>query len=1324
MTTSFISEYVNEFAKMDDAQAAVRKTTGMTKEEVEALNEELQKIDTRTSVENLNKIAEQGGRIGVAKKDILSFTKAIDVANVALGDSFSGGAEEIANVLGKLKTAYQETKDMEIEDAYMAIGSAINEVGANSKAGEQNIANFTTRVGALPEVFKPSIEEAIALGAAFEENSIDAEVASRSYGILLRTAAQDVAKFAAVMQQPVDAVEALINTNPMEFALQFSESLKGMNATQVAVTLSDLKLNADGVNKAIGAMSSNADRFREILSISQTAFSESTSLMNEFSVVNYNAAAALEKSENAVNKAKSALGESLIPVQTLLNEGTAKTLTILSELTKWAAQNMGTIGIYAGLLTALWVAKNKNLIIDNLQIVKDKLLASLKAHRMALTDAFRIKKIRETAANAAAHAQELKNIAATKLAEAAEYKKNIQKKGNLFYTVQCQIAAAKETQAKLANAAATTAQERAQKLANRAAMATPWTAIIAAVALAAVTVYKYATRLSVAEKAMNEFNKEASKEEAQAKVLFDALKKAKEGSDEYKKALDKLKELYPDIIQSHIDEEGKIRDIEKAYKDVTSSIRINTAERMKAEKTGEIWEDALEKQASGFQKIRKHFTSMYGEEIGNQFVEDVKKAIEDDDLEGFRQRMLDGSYEKDIFGLYNTGRVWFDGFSHTWKEVINIIKETGDEAKAEADEVESAFDNIINSEKKPLSTTALENGKPEDGEPKCTGDYKTCTCAACTELRNKEAAEKEAQEERIKAFAEFEKEVASLRKQGLTETLSDYAKEKEALVEKYDVLIDKAKRFGDKGVAIAKQLETEKQEAVANLAQKHLDKYQKIVEKAQSEVAKLAKKYQDDPEASKLITAVLGVEKEWDAQAKAIQEQISNYQFLINTSTDVSEIDLLKKSVEGLQATLENVNVERARSIANIIKKETSGVVGFINGETENQKRDAMTERQKQLADIRKSYNEQKQVVIEAINYQLQLGDAADSAELQRLNELLKTLNELENKAVLNIDINVDNKSLKKGTTALDKMFEAMQNISEYGFNQDMFADVVEGLEFVQQSVIGILSDINQVQTNKEQEAFNQYVADQDKKKEALQARLDSGLISQEQYDSQIAAMNEEKEAKELEMKRVQFEREKKAATVQALIQGALGIAMIWAKNANSIPGLIVAGILTGLMVATTAAQVAAIQSQPTPYARGGFIEREQIIRAGEAGREWIASNRLLTDPATAPVVSALDEYQKGRTNAFALSQVVVPNEKKLSTAARKMNATFADRNISQAVKFRKETSPSSNNDLLKEMKTMNRFLKDPKNRQAVLNRNLQLEFEKNEESIRNYASL
>lgn len=290
-----IQKMIDYNGKLSDAQANVMKTTKMTKEEVDDLGKSFGLLETRTSRIDLYKIAEQGGRLGIPKAEIQNFVKEMNVAAVALGDSFTGGVDEVAEKLGKIKFLFKETQDMGIERAYNSIGSAINELGADGVASEANIAEFTKRIGSLTDVLKPTVQETLALGAAFEESGIEAETSSRAYNIFMKQASTESAKFAKVMGISQKAVEDLINENPLDFMLNFSKGLNGMNATEVAKTLDFLGINADGANKVIGAMGNNFDRFHDLIDLSNKSFSEGTSLITEYNVKNENLAATLEK---------------------------------------------------------------------------------------------------------------------------------------------------------------------------------------------------------------------------------------------------------------------------------------------------------------------------------------------------------------------------------------------------------------------------------------------------------------------------------------------------------------------------------------------------------------------------------------------------------------------------------------------------------------------------------------------------------------------------------------------------------------------------------------------------------------------------------------------------------------------------------------------------------------------------------------------------------------------------------------------------------------------------------------------------------------------
>ena len=67
--TSTLKQVATDLAAMDDVYSDVIKTTGMTREQVEELNESFKNLDTRTSREQLNNLAYIAGKLGISSKE-------------------------------------------------------------------------------------------------------------------------------------------------------------------------------------------------------------------------------------------------------------------------------------------------------------------------------------------------------------------------------------------------------------------------------------------------------------------------------------------------------------------------------------------------------------------------------------------------------------------------------------------------------------------------------------------------------------------------------------------------------------------------------------------------------------------------------------------------------------------------------------------------------------------------------------------------------------------------------------------------------------------------------------------------------------------------------------------------------------------------------------------------------------------------------------------------------------------------------------------------------------------------------------------------------
>ena len=151
---------------------------------------------------------------------------------------------------------------------------------------------------------------------------------------------------------------------------------------------------------------------------------------------------------------------------------------------------------------------------------------------------------------------------------------------------------------------------------------------------------------------------------------------------------------------------------------------------------------------------------------------------------------------------------------------------------------------------------------------------------------------------------------------------------------------------------------------------------------------------------------------------------------------------------------------------------------------------------------------------------------------------------------------------------------------------------------------------------------------------------------------------------------------------------------------------------MSAMLASELALQIAAIKNQPKPYARGGYVDKDTVFRAGEQGREWVASNRLVNDPVTAPIIQQLENYQRGRTPQFARPDY---------NAAMGAAAGLAAARTAPAATA---TATSDSREMLAAVRELSSDLRDPRNRQAVSSRRTMQDFDRQEQFLRNAARL
>lgn len=327
---------VNSAIKFEDKMADVAKTTGLSTGESEAYGKAILDMskNTRTSISALQDIGVVAGTIGVAKDELVAFTKAGNEFAIALGSDF-GSTEYAVEQVAKLKNLFKETRGIDIATSMTKAGSAINEV-SNMAGSAKNINDFMLRIGALPDAMKPTIQQSAALGGFLEDAGLSAEIAAGGFSNLILVAGKNMTGFAAQMGMTVESANKLYQTDPTQFAVKFSKSLSKLKPRELAMTLDQLKIGSQESIKVVGALGSGYEKLGKVLDVSNSAFSEGISIGNEANKKNETMAGKLAMAQNNMQALSITIGTQLAPI---LSELIGYVVPIITSFTTWIAEN-------------------------------------------------------------------------------------------------------------------------------------------------------------------------------------------------------------------------------------------------------------------------------------------------------------------------------------------------------------------------------------------------------------------------------------------------------------------------------------------------------------------------------------------------------------------------------------------------------------------------------------------------------------------------------------------------------------------------------------------------------------------------------------------------------------------------------------------------------------------------------------------------------------------------------------------------------------------------------------------------------------------------
>lgn len=522
---------VQSYADMEETMANTMKYTRMTAAEVEELNEIFKNMDTRLAREQLNLLAQEGGRLGYnTVASVKEYVEAASIINVALVDLGEGATQTIA----KLSNIFGMEQMFGVRDAMLKIGSTVNHLSQNCTAAKPFIVEFAQRMAGIGSTAKMTIPEIMAFAATLDANGQKVEMSATALQRTIMALFKKPAEMAKKVGLETNTFIETLNRSTTDGVMMFLEALNKLGEQNALAVLSplfqDLGLDGARVSSVLTNLSSHLEFLKWQMGEASEAFREGTSASNEYAIFNNTVQASIDKARKRVSELAVELGEKLYPLMRHIYTSSSAFLRVLNQLVSFIIDHRKAIG--------------------NLLIVLGSYYAALLATKTLHLAYIGVVKI---------------GIGIQKLWQLA--------------VISSRIVVIAFTQG-------IGAATHAFKLLTTVMKTNPFGMIAAAVAGVVVLIKSLLPKVDEFAKKCKEliatakgYNEEMVKEQRNLDILFGKLKGAAEGTDEHKKAKDAILSQYGKYLKGLVDEKGKIIDLQRAYDRLAEAIRRAAKER-------------------------------------------------------------------------------------------------------------------------------------------------------------------------------------------------------------------------------------------------------------------------------------------------------------------------------------------------------------------------------------------------------------------------------------------------------------------------------------------------------------------------------------------------------------------------------------------------------------------------------------------------------------------------------------------------------------------------------------------------------------------------
>ncbi|MFJ4997106.1 phage tail tape measure protein [Microbacterium sp. NPDC088619] len=318
----------------ESAWAGVTKTVDGNEQQMAELEDGLRSLAQTLPAthQEIAAVAEAAGQLGVARGDVVDFTKTM----IDLSETTNLSADEAATSIAQLMNVMQTAPD-DVDN----LGSALVALGNDGASTERDIIQMAQRIAGAGRIVGLTEPQVLGFANALASVGIEAEAGGSAISRIMTDIAMSVSiggekldEFAKVAGMSSADFQVAFKEAPADAIATFVEGLGRIDASggDVFQTLSNLGQSDIRVSQALLGMANSGDLLRESLELGSAAWDENSALAEEAAKRYETTEAKIQIAGNAVRDAAIDFGQVFLPAVAGASDAVAAFAGFMTDL--------------------------------------------------------------------------------------------------------------------------------------------------------------------------------------------------------------------------------------------------------------------------------------------------------------------------------------------------------------------------------------------------------------------------------------------------------------------------------------------------------------------------------------------------------------------------------------------------------------------------------------------------------------------------------------------------------------------------------------------------------------------------------------------------------------------------------------------------------------------------------------------------------------------------------------------------------------------------------------------------------------------------------